>query len=269
MAELRARQTLRACAELEKSAPKSGNLDRELEFVHERLIPTLFQATPPVFEVLGRSKVAELPMPEGAEPEELHRQALLDLMDAYEKWLALSPEEKEPRIRRFLARMGRTLANDRQRLAGRRNLGLRVFSRLAGLIRPSAAETASSSRELKAALLRDLDEAASTVWVVPTAEAPSNAAPTIAPDSSWLKIGDTVYRFTTTRQRAAISALHEEWARGGDGCGLTADALAENMGLSVERPRVDQWFKGNSALGTILRKSQGGAWALYIDLSRD
>lgn len=88
-----------------------------------------------------------------------------------------------------------------------------------------------------------------------------------APDFSWMRVGENVYRFDTTNQRGLVRVLFEAWERSGriDGCGLTEAAIQEGMGVAVERLRVPRVLGATGALDTIVRRVAPAVWALYLN----
>jgi hypothetical protein len=86
------------------------------------------------------------------------------------------------------------------------------------------------------------------------------------PDMAWLRVGSKTHVFDRPSQRSVMQVLYPAWQDGGDGAGLTNSALVDAIGKtqSTLRVRVDRYFDGHEALGTVLRRNGKGLWALYL-----
>lgn len=96
---------------------------------------------------------------------------------------------------------------------------------------------------------------------------PPAADITRAADFSWLKVGESSYKFPRSQQALVIKVLFEEWGKGGrqDGLGIRETTLADEVGSSSDNFRIRKLFDGHPALDTILRCPSKGIWALYLN----
>lgn len=92
-------------------------------------------------------------------------------------------------------------------------------------------------------------------------------AHTVAPDGGWLRAQGQTFKFKKGNQSAAVLLLWEAWQNAGgvDGCGLSEEYLGEQVGSSSSRFRVQDTFRGNDALGTIIRATVKGSYALFLN----
>lgn len=91
-------------------------------------------------------------------------------------------------------------------------------------------------------------------------------SPYVAEDFATIVAGDCEFHFRTPKQREIIRLLHEAWKAAGcrDGCGLTLARLQEGLAVTVERLRVERTLKDTGAIGTLVRSTAKGTWALYL-----
>ena len=95
--------------------------------------------------------------------------------------------------------------------------------------------------------------------------------PRVDPDGLWAVVGGRSYTFKRGNQAQVIRVLYRKWESAGrtDGCGMTEDAIAEEIRTAATTFRISTTFRNSDALNRIICRVVKGTYALYLNDPKD
>lgn len=130
--------------------------------------------------------------------------------------------------------------------------------------------TAADLAKMDAGLLALAEELVETFESPLATEVPSartrdeSSSVQFGEDFTWLLARGQRYDFGKGHKAEIVRHLHAEWVKGGDGCGLKEETLAEKIDAGSSFAMRKQ-FRGHPAVGAILSRAGKGVWALYLN----